>query len=104
MAAGLEPSTVTLLRTTPEARKATTGMNELVINGRLEYQACDDKICYNPASLPLSWKVDLIPNVRVMQGMGGDLTAKSQAGQGSKFFLWLRVAEPGLQPPTENAR
>jgi peroxiredoxin len=48
---------------TPEARKAMTGMNELVVNGTLEYQACDDKICYNPVSLPLSWKVGLIPNV-----------------------------------------
>lgn len=48
---------------TPEARKAMTGMNELVINGTLEYQACDEKICYNPASLPLSWKIGLIPNV-----------------------------------------
>ena len=48
---------------TPEARKAMTGMTELVINGTLEYQACDDKICYNPASLPLTWRVGLIPNV-----------------------------------------
>jgi peroxiredoxin len=48
---------------TPEARKAMTGMNELVVSGTLEYQACDDKICYNPGSLPLSWKVGLIPNV-----------------------------------------
>src|SRR5687767_13722228 len=35
---------------TPEARKAMTGMNELVVRGTLEYQACDDKICYNPVS------------------------------------------------------
>ena len=48
---------------TPEARKAMTGMNELVVTGTLDYQACDDKICYNPVSLPLSWKVGLIPNV-----------------------------------------
>jgi hypothetical protein len=48
---------------TPEARKATTGMNELIISGTLEYQACDDKICYNPASVPLSWTVGLMPNV-----------------------------------------
>jgi peroxiredoxin len=48
---------------TPDARKAMTGMNELVVNGTLEYQACDDKICYNPVSLPLSWRVGLIPNV-----------------------------------------
>jgi DsbC/DsbD-like thiol-disulfide interchange protein len=48
---------------TAEARKALAGRNELVISGTLEYQACDDKICYNPASLPLSWKVGLTPNV-----------------------------------------
>jgi peroxiredoxin len=44
---------------TAEARKAFAGRNELVIDGTLEYQACDDKICYNPVSLPLSWKVGL---------------------------------------------
>ena len=44
---------------TAEARKALAGRNELVINGTLEYQACDDRICYNPVSLPLSWKVAL---------------------------------------------
>ena len=42
---------------TAEARKAFAGRSELVITGTLEYQACDDKICYNPVSVPLSWKV-----------------------------------------------
>ncbi|OFW01199.1 MAG: hypothetical protein A3I61_08145 [Acidobacteria bacterium RIFCSPLOWO2_02_FULL_68_18] len=42
---------------TAEARKALAGRTELVISGTLEYQACDDKICYNPVSLPLTWKV-----------------------------------------------
>jgi peroxiredoxin len=44
---------------TAEARKGLAGRNELVINGTLEYQACDDKLCYNPVSVPLSWKVAL---------------------------------------------
>jgi len=44
---------------TAEARKAFAGRNELVISGTLEYQACDDKICYNPVSLPLTWKVGM---------------------------------------------
>jgi hypothetical protein len=47
---------------TPEGRKAA-GKTELVVNGTLDYQACDDKICYNPVSVPVSWKVDLKPNV-----------------------------------------
>ena len=48
---------------TGEARKALSGTNELVIAGTLEYQACDDKNCYNPVLLPLTWKVDLRANV-----------------------------------------
>ncbi len=44
---------------TAEARKAFAGTKELVISGTLEYQACDDKLCYNPVSLPLSWTVAL---------------------------------------------
>jgi peroxiredoxin len=48
---------------TPEARKAFSGKSELIINGTLEYQACDDRICYNPVSLPLSWKTALRENV-----------------------------------------
>jgi peroxiredoxin len=48
---------------TAEARKAFAGKTELVISGTLDYQACDDRICYNPVSLPLSWTVALTPFV-----------------------------------------
>ncbi len=48
---------------TAEARKTFSGMKELVITGTVEYQACDDKICYIPVSLPLSWRVALTENV-----------------------------------------
>ena len=48
---------------TLDARKALASTNELVFNGTLEYQACDDRICYNPTSLPLSWSVTLRENV-----------------------------------------
>ena len=44
---------------TAEARKGLTGMDELVITGTLEYQACDDTLCYNPVSVPLSRTVAL---------------------------------------------
>ncbi len=30
----------------------------LTLRGSLEYQACDDKICYLPASVPLEWTLD----------------------------------------------
>lgn len=33
----------------------------LEIRGTLEYQACSDLLCYPPASLPLSFTVDILP-------------------------------------------
>jgi hypothetical protein len=35
----------------------------LTIRGELEYQACDDKVCYRPETVPLEWKVRLSPIV-----------------------------------------
>ena len=48
----------------PQAQAAYRGQESLTISGTLEYQACDDRICYNPVSLPLSWTVGLQPLVR----------------------------------------
>jgi AhpC/TSA family/Disulphide bond corrector protein DsbC len=31
------------------------------ISGKLEYQACDSKICYIPTSVPLRWQVQVLP-------------------------------------------
>ena len=31
----------------------------LVVRGVLKYQACDDTICYNPVSAPVSWTVSI---------------------------------------------
>ncbi len=43
----------------PQAQAALKGQESLTITGRLDYQACDDKICFNPVSVPLSWTVAL---------------------------------------------
>ena len=32
---------------------------ELIIKGSFRYQACDDKVCYLPETVPLEWKVRL---------------------------------------------
>jgi hypothetical protein len=45
---------ITILAT-PEAQKALATMATVTIVGTLEYQACDDNICYNPARLPFSF-------------------------------------------------
>ena len=41
----------------PAAQAARRDKDSLTLTGTLEYQACDDKICFNPVSLPLSWTV-----------------------------------------------
>ena len=49
---------------TPEAQAVFAGQKTLTLNGTLLYQACDDKICYNPTSVPLTWTMALRPFVR----------------------------------------
>jgi len=36
---------------------AQTTREGLAVTGRLEYQACDDKVCFAPVSVPLAWTV-----------------------------------------------
>jgi hypothetical protein len=33
----------------------------IAIKGRLDYQACDSKICYLPASVPVEWRLQVLP-------------------------------------------
>jgi peroxiredoxin len=47
----------------PKSQAVYRGKDTLTITGRLDYQACDDKVCYNPASVPLSWTLNLRPLV-----------------------------------------
>jgi peroxiredoxin len=42
-------------------RNALKDRTSLTIGGALTYQACDDRLCYDPVTLPLSWTVALKP-------------------------------------------
>lgn len=44
---------------TPEARKALAGRSSVALTGTVEYQACDDKVCYAPTKVPLSFTLTL---------------------------------------------
>lgn len=44
-----------------EGQAALKDLSTLTIKGILNYQACDDKICFSPQSVPLSWTVKLQP-------------------------------------------
>ena len=51
---------VTILDTS-EARQQLAGKSEVTIGGVLEYQACDDKLCYSPTKVPVRFTVPLKP-------------------------------------------
>ena len=36
-------------------RKHLRGRNQMTITGTLDYQACDDRMCYLPTSVPFQW-------------------------------------------------
>ena len=40
---------------------ALKDVTTLTITGTFEYQACDDKVCFAPQSLPLSWSIGVKP-------------------------------------------
>jgi hypothetical protein len=42
-----------------ESEAALKGVTSATIAATLDYQACDDKVCFNPQSVPLSWTVSL---------------------------------------------
>jgi hypothetical protein len=49
------------LDATPEAQAALKDVVALTIKGTLNYQACDDKICFSPQSVPLTWNLKVRP-------------------------------------------
>jgi DsbC/DsbD-like thiol-disulfide interchange protein len=40
---------------------ASVKPGELTIPGRFDYQACDDKVCYRPIKMPVSWTITVAP-------------------------------------------
>lgn len=57
-----KPFTLTqelVLEGTPAAQAALRGKESIAIEGSLDYQACDDKVCFNPVSVPLRWTISV---------------------------------------------
>jgi cytochrome c biogenesis DsbD-like protein len=43
----------------PAGRAALKGVSTLTVRGTLSYQACDDKVCYPPRTVPMTWTVGI---------------------------------------------
>ena len=48
-----------LVDSSAASQSTLKGRSSLTINGVLTYQACDDRICFTPQSVPLSWTIGL---------------------------------------------
>lgn len=42
----------------PQLGDAVAAGSSVRLSGRLEYQACDDKLCYMPKTVPVTWTID----------------------------------------------
>jgi len=50
---------VIIANTTALMRTLAAGSQPVTIAARFEYQACDDKVCYPPAVVPLAWRLSI---------------------------------------------
>jgi len=50
-----------LIDPSPQAQAVLKDVSSITIKGVLSYQACDDKLCFTPQSVPLTWTVSLRP-------------------------------------------
>jgi len=48
-----------LIDASPQAQTSLKDTTSMTIKGALNYQACDDKVCFTPQTVPLTWTVSL---------------------------------------------
>jgi hypothetical protein len=46
---------------TPQAMAALKDKTSVTVTGTIDYQACDEKICFNPVTVPVSWTFKIRP-------------------------------------------
>jgi AhpC/TSA family/Disulphide bond corrector protein DsbC len=56
-----QDATVTASKTRDIVRSLVSAEKTISIAGELKYQACDDKVCYPPASVPVMWSLQVLP-------------------------------------------
>lgn len=52
---------VTTSKARDVVRSLVSAERTISITGELKYQACDDKVCYPPASVPVMWNLQVLP-------------------------------------------
>jgi hypothetical protein len=62
------------ITTAADKRSEVSALQTLTLNGALEYQACDDAICYPPRTVPVSYTVKVRPLDQERSGAAAPLT------------------------------
>ncbi len=63
---------------------ASAAPGDVAVQGRLRYQACDENICYVPATIPLAWNVRVAPPGTSPVAQHGDVFSKIRFGTGER--------------------
>src|SRR5688572_2761921 len=82
---------------------ANTTFGTLLVPARLRYQACDDKLCYPPATAEVEWTLQIVPSAtaltrdhaNVFDGM--KFTTPAPAEKGSAAAAGAASGEDGLK-------
>jgi len=48
-----------VLDASPDAQDGLKNVTALTLKGTLKYQACDERVCFSPQSVPLAWRVNV---------------------------------------------
>jgi hypothetical protein len=57
-----------MIPSTPAVRKQLASASTLTVTGLLNYQACDEKVCYAPAKIPVKFVLKVKPPVAAKPG------------------------------------
>ena len=81
---------------------ADTPLGPLLVPARLRYQACDDKLCYPPATAEFEWALTVVPSATALTRDHADVFAAMTfatptfTDAGSAAFADATTAEDGL--------
>jgi cytochrome c biogenesis protein CcdA/thiol-disulfide isomerase/thioredoxin len=73
----------------------------LAVPGTLRYQACDERVCYRPMTVAVTWPLNVVPEGTAIAPRHADVLAAIPFGRGETPPAVAGVAEPA-RPPSED--
>jgi DsbC/DsbD-like thiol-disulfide interchange protein len=77
-------------------------LGELVVPGSFRYQACDDKVCFPPLTVPVHWTLRVVPAGTTIAATNAEVFAELSRGRRTEAPAPILPAPVGV-PPAANA-